>query len=103
MRYLRALGVVAGVLLQTGFAYSAGARKKAPDASSFKTLAMTDMTEAHLAELAGNKTTTPALKDLAAALDKDAINDYGQLSMLADKAGESIRKASTKSASPQFG
>lgn len=52
----------------------------------------TDMTEAHLGQLAADQTSTQAIKDFAQTLTTDHTNDYQQLSMAAGKAGATVPK-----------
>jgi putative membrane protein len=52
--------------------------------------AQTDMTEAHLGQLATNQAAAQEIKDFAQMLVTDHTNDYQQLGMLASKTGNTI-------------
>jgi len=67
-------------------------RGQQQDKQFLRTLAIADMTEANLAEMARDKATKPPVKDFAQTVVKDQTDEYGQLSMLAGKTGESIPK-----------
>ncbi|MGI8962070.1 MAG: DUF4142 domain-containing protein [Bryobacteraceae bacterium] len=54
--------------------------------------AQTDMTEAHLGQLAADQASAQEVKDFAQMLVTDHTNDYQQLGMLASKAGATIPK-----------
>src|SRR5438067_5236886 len=54
--------------------------------------AQTDMTEAHLGQLAANQAAAQEVKDFAQMLVTDHTNDYQQLGMLASKTGNAIPK-----------
>jgi putative membrane protein len=54
--------------------------------------AQTDMTEAHLGQLAANQAAGQNVKDFAQMLVTDHTNDYQQLGMLASKTGSTIPK-----------
>jgi putative membrane protein len=54
--------------------------------------AETDMTEAHLGQLAADQASAQEVKDFAQMLVTDHTNDYQQLGMLATKAGATIPK-----------
>jgi putative membrane protein len=54
--------------------------------------AETDMTEAHLGQLAADQASAQEVKDFAQMLVTDHTNDYQQLGMLASKAGATIPK-----------
>jgi predicted outer membrane protein len=70
-----------------------GTRAGDPQDKEFlRTLAVDDMTEANLAEMAQNKAAKQPVRDFAQTVVKDQTNEYGQLSMLASKTGDSIPK-----------
>ncbi len=52
--------------------------------------AQTDMTEAHLGQLAANQASSQAVKDYAQMLVTDHTNDYNQLTAVAKKAGLTV-------------
>ena len=54
--------------------------------------AQTDMTEAHLGQLAETQSSSQAVKDFAQMLVTDHTNDYNQLTALAAKAGLTVPK-----------
>lgn len=54
--------------------------------------AQTDMTEAHLGQLAQEQGTAPAVKDLGQMLVTDHTSDYTQLGTIATKAGLTVPK-----------
>lgn len=54
--------------------------------------AQTDMTEAHLGQLAADQASAQEVKDFAQMVVTDHTNDYQQLGMLASKAGATIPK-----------
>jgi putative membrane protein len=54
--------------------------------------AQTDMTEAHLGQLAANQATSQEVKDFAQMLVADHTSDYQQLGMLASKTNNTIPK-----------
>jgi putative membrane protein len=54
--------------------------------------AQTDMTEAHLGQLAQNQGSSQAVKDLGQMLATDHTKDYDQLTAIATKAGLSVPK-----------
>lgn len=54
--------------------------------------AQTDMTEAHLGQLAAEQASSPEVKDFAQMLVTDHTADYQQVSMAASKAGLTVPK-----------
>lgn len=54
--------------------------------------AQTDMTEAHLGQLAANQAASQEVKDFAQMLVTDHTNDYQQLATIATKAGLTVPK-----------
>jgi putative membrane protein len=54
--------------------------------------AETDMTEAHLGQLAANQAASQGVKDFGQMLVTDHTNDYQQVSMVASKAGLTVPK-----------
>jgi putative membrane protein len=73
------------VLAQTGTAPKS-------DQDFLNMAAQTDMTEAHLGQLAANQAAGQEVKDFAQMLVTDHTNDYQQLGMLASKTGNTIPK-----------
>jgi putative membrane protein len=84
----------ASMFIASSPALAAGtsAKTRLPDEHTLQTVAMADMTEAHMGEIAKDKLSQPAVRDLAQTIAKDSTSDYEQLSMLAGKTGESIPK-----------
>ena len=76
-------------LAQSG---TVGHRGKQQDKQFLRALAIADMTEAHLSEMAQSKAARTAVKDLGGAIAKDETEEYEQLTVLASKVGESIPK-----------
>ena len=62
------------------------------DQSFVDLVAQTDMTEAHLGQLAADQATAPAVKDYAQMLVTDHTADYKQIGMVATKAGLTVPK-----------
>lgn len=58
--------------------------------------AQTDMTEAHLGQLAQDNAESSAVKDYAQMLVTDDTKDYSQLTMMAEKAGMTVPKGLDK-------
>ena len=52
--------------------------------------AQTDMTEAHLGQMAADQSSSPAVKDFAKMLVTDHTSDYQQLGTIAAKAGDTV-------------
>jgi putative membrane protein len=77
-----------------GLAMSASAvhHSRQQDRQFLRAVAVADMTQAHIAEMAQNNATQGAVKDLGGALDKEDLDEYGQLCTLASKAGAEIPK-----------
>jgi putative membrane protein len=73
------------------FAQAAGAAAN-PDQTFVDLAAQTDMTEAHLGQLAETHASSQAVKDYASMLVSDHTKDYSQLSMIATKAGLTVPK-----------
>jgi putative membrane protein len=67
-------------------------RGKQRDKQFLRMIAIADMTEAHLGEMAATMAAKPEVKDLGQALAKDETTEYEQLTVLANKAGETIPK-----------
>jgi putative membrane protein len=85
---------VAGLLCCAAFAVTALAQAGGGSDQDFLNLAaQTDMTEAHLGQMAQEQGSSQAVKDLGQMLVTDHTNDYKQLQMLAGKAGLVLPKA----------
>jgi putative membrane protein len=69
-----------------------GRRSKQQDQQFLRTMAIADMTDAHLGEMAEGKAAKAAVKDFGHAIAKDNTQEYEQLTVLANKAGETIPK-----------
>jgi putative membrane protein len=67
-------------------------RGQQPDEHFLRTIAIADMTEAHAAEIAQNTATAATVKDFGQTVAKDETQEYGQLTVLANKAGAAIPK-----------
>jgi putative membrane protein len=67
-------------------------RGKHQDEQFLRTIAIEDMTEAHLAQMAESKAAKPEVKELGQTIAKDKTEEYEQLTVLASKVGESIPK-----------
>lgn len=78
---------LSGVLL---LAQTSAAPKSDQDFLNFA--AETDMTEAHLGQLAANQAASQDVKDFAQTLVTDHTNDYQQVSTVASKAGLTVPK-----------
>lgn len=84
---------VAGVLFCAAFSIAAMAQAPAGGDQEFLDFAaQTDMTEAHLGQLAAEKAEAQPVKDLAQMLVTDHTSDYKQLGTIAAKAGLTIPK-----------
>jgi putative membrane protein len=68
------------------------AQGKQQDKQFLRTVAIADMTEAHLGEMAQSNAAKEPVKDFGQMIAKDEAQDYEQLTMLANKCGESIPK-----------
>jgi putative membrane protein len=73
-----------------------------PDPKFIRSVAIADMTEAHMAEMAQNSASASAVKDFGMTLDKEALDEYGQLSALANKTGAGIPKGIKAAATPSI-
>jgi putative membrane protein len=71
---------------------AAGKEAAGGDQEFLNFAAQTDMTEAHLGQMAQEQGSSQAVKDLGQMLATDHTNDYKQLGMLATKAGLMIPK-----------
>jgi putative membrane protein len=79
---------LAGLLCCAAFSVLAVAQAGGGSDQDFLNLAaQTDMTEAHLGQMAQEQGASQAVKDLGQMLVTDHTNDYKQLGMLASKAG----------------
>jgi putative membrane protein len=67
-------------------------RGKQQDKQFLRMIAIADMTEAHLGEMAETMAAKPEVKDLGHAIAQNQTTEYGQLTVLAGKAGETIPK-----------
>jgi putative membrane protein len=67
-------------------------RSRQQDQQFLRTIAIADMTDAHLGEMAEGKAAKAAVKDFGQAIAKDNAEEYKRLSVLANKAGETIPK-----------
>jgi putative membrane protein len=67
-------------------------RGKQQDKQFLRTVAIADMTEAHLGEMAQSNATKAPVKDFGQMVAKDETQEYEQLTVLAIKCGESIPK-----------
>lgn len=82
---------------------TAGRNTRHPQDSQFiRSVAIADMTEAHMAEMAQNNANASAVKDFGGTLDQEDLNEYGQLRALAEKAGASIPKGINAKANPSI-
>ena len=72
------------------------------DRQFVRSVAIADMTEAHMAEMAQNSASASAVKDFGGTLDKENLDEYGQLRALADKAGASLPKGINAKANPSI-
>ncbi len=72
------------------------------DRQFIRSVAIADMTEAHMAEMAQNSATASAVKDLGGTLDKEDLDEYGKLCTLADKAGVSVPKGINARSNPSI-
>jgi len=79
---------LAGLLCCAAFSVMAVAQAGGGSDQDFLNFAaQTDMTEAHLGQMAQDQGASQAVKDLGQMLVTDHTNDYKQLGMLASKAG----------------
>lgn len=67
-------------------------RWKQQDKQFLQTIAISDMTEAHMGEMAQSKAAQAPFKDFGQMVAKDETQEYEQLTVLASKCGESIPK-----------
>jgi len=84
------------------FAFLAGAglaqattahrRSQTQDQQFLRTIAIADMTEAHAAEMAQDTAKGAPVKDFGQTVVKDETQEYGELTVLASKAGANIPK-----------
>ena len=79
-----------------------GHNNKQPDRQFIRSVAIADMTEAHMAEMAQNSASASAVKDFGGTLDKEDLDEYGQLTALAGKAGAGIPKGIRASSNPSI-
>jgi putative membrane protein len=72
------------------------------DHKFIRSVAIADMTEAHMAEMAQNTASASAVKDFGVTLDREALDEYGQLSALAGKTGAVIPKGIKAATTPSI-
>jgi putative membrane protein len=65
---------------------------KQQDQQFLRTIAIADMTEAHVGEMAQSTAAGAPIKDFGQTVAKDETEEYEQLTMLAGKAGQNIPK-----------
>jgi putative membrane protein len=77
-----------------GLAQAATGHHRSPqqDQQFLRTIAIADMTEAHAAEMAQSAAKGGPVKDFGQTIEKDETQEYGQLTVLASKAGANIPK-----------
>jgi putative membrane protein len=73
-------------------AATANRRSQQQDKQFLRTIAIADMTEAHAAEMAQGTANAAPVKDFGQTVAKDETQEYGQLTVLASKAGTDIPK-----------
>jgi putative membrane protein len=89
--------LAAGSLAQAG---TPDRRGKQQDKQFLRTIAIADMTEAHAGEMAQSTAAGTPVKDLGQTIAKDETEEYEQLTVLANKAGENIPKGIDARKSP---
>jgi putative membrane protein len=72
------------------------------DRQFLRAVAIEDMTQAHMAEMAQSSASQGAVKDLGGAVAQEDRDEYGQLSMLAGKAGAEIPKGINATRNPSI-
>jgi putative membrane protein len=65
---------------------------KQQDKQFLRAVAIADMTEAHLGEMAQSNASKAPVKDFGQTIAKDETQDYEQLTVLANKSGDTIPK-----------
>ena len=73
---------------------------KQQDEQFIRTVAIDDMTEAHLGEMAHDNAVKGPVKDFGQTVSSDETKDYEQLTVLANKTGEHIPKGIDSRKSP---
>jgi putative membrane protein len=73
---------------------------KQQDNQFLRTMAITDMTEAHAGEMAQTTAAGAPVKDFGQTVAKDETEEYEQLTVLASKAGDNIPKGIDARKSP---
>ncbi len=73
---------------------------KQQDEQFVRTVATDDMTEAHLGQMAHDNAAKEPVRDFGQAVASDETKDYEQLTVLANKTGESIPKGIDSRKSP---
>jgi putative membrane protein len=81
-------------------AMTASHSNKQQDEQFLRTVAIDDMTEAHLGEMAHDNAVKEPVKDFGQTVASDETKDYEQLTVLANKTGESIPKGIDSRKSP---
>lgn len=71
-------------------AFPQSAKLNAKDKEFLKMAAVSDMTEAHMGQMAEKKAAMPGIRNFAQTLVKDQTNAYEQLAALGNKLGETI-------------
>ena len=75
-----------------GWAQNAGGSATGGDQAFIDLAAQTDMTEAHLGQVAAEQASSQAVKDFAQMMVTDHTADYNQITALASKAGLNVPK-----------
>ena len=86
--------------------FAQGGTLSKSDQAFLKMAAETDMTEAHMGQMAQDQASEQGVKDLGQALIQDHTKDYNTLSQLATKLGATIPQRDRRLESgphPQFG
>ena len=90
MKVLISTMSLCALLSTSALAQSSGSGKSDQQFVDFA--AQTDMTEAHVGEVAGNQGASQGVKDFGQMLVTDHTKDYQQLTMIAGKAGFTVPK-----------
>jgi putative membrane protein len=75
-------------------------KSRQQDEQFLRTMAIDDMTEAHMGEMAHDKAVKGPVKDFGQTVASDETKDYEQLTVLANKTGERIPKGIDSRKSP---
>ena len=89
LKNILAIGCFGALVCAPAFAAS---NLSKDDKAFLDTIARTDMTEAHVGQIAEQKAEASDVKDFGQQLVQDHTTDYQNLSQLADKVGEQIPK-----------